>query len=118
MLSRDELLQIASLWDSGEVKAKLLNVEYHVCVEVDDLCVDKRSKEHTHYSHESFLHFGVLTVSAFTHLLVQVNLDKLLGQFHCGRDLAEDFQRIRAQLHVLQSVVVFLNLVGVSHAHK
>jgi hypothetical protein len=71
VLGRDYPHEVVGILHLAKVNAELLNVDYHVCVEVNDFGLDQALQEQGNDSHHSRLsHRLLLLVSTFAHLLV------------------------------------------------
>ncbi len=66
----------------------------------------------------SLLSLLVCAVSALAHLLVQEDLNELLRQLNCCRNLGEHFKKVALKLYLLEGIVVLLNLIGMRHADQ
>jgi len=65
-----------------------------------------------------FVVLGVVAVHALAHAVPDEQVDELLGQLHDHRELVEHLQRVRAQLHTRQRLIVFVDLGVASEANE
>jgi hypothetical protein len=78
-----KFLKSVGFWNLNEVETELLDVHYHIRVEIDDLSLNKGREEDGDNPDLSFLGLLVRAISALAHLFVQKDLDELLGQLNC-----------------------------------
>ena len=96
----------------------MLDDHQHFLVEEGSTRLNLTLQEKRENAHESLLALGVSDQTTLLHLLVQVGLNILWRQLNRLNDLGKDFQRVRRQFEVAQSIVILLDLVSMRHANE